>query len=112
MEDEGMPAKLHPTLEAFVKAQNDHDTEALLQCFTRDALVHDEGRDYRGVAAIRAWNDDVIQKYRLSMEVRHVVERGDEIKVTSLVSGNFDGSPAELTYLFRIRDGKIAEFRA
>ena len=107
-----MATILHPTLEAFVKAQNDHDTDALLQCFTTDALVHDEGRDYRGAAAIRAWSDDVIQKYRLSAEVRDVVEQGDEIKVTSLVSGNFDGSPAELTYLFKIRDGKITEFRA
>ena len=107
-----MATRLHPALEAFVKAQNDHDTDALLQCFTHDALVHDEGRDYRGAAEIRAWSDGVIEKYQLSMKVRDVVEEGHEIKLTSLVSGNFEGSPAELTYLLRIRDGKIAEFRA
>jgi hypothetical protein len=107
-----MTVQLQPVLEAFVKAQNDHDTDALLECFTGDALVHDEGRDYRGSVAIRAWSDDINKRYNLSMEVREVVEQNEEVKLISLVTGNFDGSPAELTYLLTLRDGKIAEFRA
>ena len=107
-----MTIELPSALEAFVKAQNDHDTEALLKCFTEDALVHDEGRDYQGATAIRAWSDAINEKYQLSMEVREVVEQEAEIRLTSLVTGNFPGSPAELIYFFSLRDGKIAEFRA
>ena len=107
-----MTVELQPVLEAFVKAQNEHDTDALLECFAGDALVHDEGRDYRGTVAIRAWSDDINKRYNLSMEVRDVVEQERETRLTSLVTGNFDGSPAELTYFLTLRDGRIAEFRA
>jgi ketosteroid isomerase-like protein len=107
-----MTIELQPVLQAFVNAQNTHDTDALLECFTGDALVHDEGRDYQGADAIRAWSDDINERYNLTMEVLGVVEQEQETRLTSLVSGNFDGSPAELTYFLTLRDGKIAEFRA
>jgi len=96
-------------IDAFVKAQNAHDTAAVLECFTEDAVVHDEGRDHRGTAAIRAWSDDVIERYNLSSEVLDVGERGKGAVVTALVSGTFDGSPARLTWVFSLRDGKIAD---
>jgi len=107
-----MSEDMGPAIDAFVKAQNAHDSEALIKCFTRDAVVHDEGEDYRGTTAIRRWADGVIEKYRLSAEVQEVVNRGNESEVTALVSGTFPGSPTQITWIFSLRDGKIAEFRS
>jgi len=37
-----------------MQATNAHDTDALLACFTADAVVTDEGQEYHGVSQIRA----------------------------------------------------------
>lgn len=74
-------------------------------------MVHDEGQDYRGIAAIRRWSDGVIEKYHLRSEVLDAVEEEDETIVTALVFGSFDGSPAWIGWVFNLRDGKIAELR-
>ena len=107
-----MPDGLLGPIDAFVKAQNAHDPEALIKCFTEDAVVHDEGQDYRGTGAIRRWSDGVIERYRLTAEVLKVADDGSESEVTALVSGTFPGSPARITWVFSLRDGKIAEFRS
>ena len=106
-----MDTELPAPIAAFVNAQNAHDTAALLSCFTDDAVVHDEERDHRGKQAIRAWSDDVIRRYQLSSEVLGVERRDEGLLVRALVSGTFDGSPAELSWLFAIRGDKIAEMR-
>ena len=38
-------------------AANANDTEAFLACFTRDGVVDDWGREFRGADEIRAWSD-------------------------------------------------------
>jgi hypothetical protein len=36
-------------------AEKAKDIDMLALCFASDALVHDEGRDYRGLDAIKSW---------------------------------------------------------
>jgi ketosteroid isomerase-like protein len=108
-----MKPDIPSVLNRYVEAQNAHDTEALLKCFTDGAVVHDEGRSYRGTAAIRSWSDAVIEKYNLSVEILNAVEHGNETVLEAMVSGTFDGSPAKLTYRFRLSDdGRISALEA
>jgi hypothetical protein len=44
-----------PVIDALVEAMNAHDEEMLAACFSREAIVHDGGLEYRGPAAIRRW---------------------------------------------------------
>lgn len=89
--------------------KSSHDRGAALAVFDDDAVVHDEGGEHRGTNAIRAWMDDVRGKYgALHVEVVDVVANAADTVVTSIVSGNFKGSPARLRYRFVLDGTKIA----
>ena len=95
-----MNQTLPPTLTRYFAAQNAHDLDAMVACFAPDAVVHDEGEDIVGPAAIRAWKEKTSAKYRVTVEP---LERRDEdgrTVVVARVSGTFPGSPANLTYRF------------
>src|SRR4051812_9241530 len=103
---------LPAAVQGYFDATNAHDAAAITVCFTADGFVHDEGADYRGRDAIRAWAQGVIDKYDLSSRVTTAEARENVLTVTAEVSGNFDGSPAEITYLFDLDgDGLIQAMR-
>ena len=95
-----------PIAEYFA-AQNAHDIDAMLASFSADALVIDEGKDRRGLAAIRGWIDETTCKYRPSIAVLSSVETAAGVTATVRVSGTFPGSPLDITYCFTLEDGKI-----
>jgi len=100
---------LPPVLDRYFAAQNAHDIDAMVACFATDAVVHDEGRDIIGTEAIRAWKIDTSAKYRIQAEPIESHQAGDRTVVTARVSGDFPGSPANLTYRFALSvDGRIA----
>ncbi len=104
-----METKLPEILQRYYTAKNAHDVDAMADCFTPDALVHDEKQDIRGEAPIKEWIAKTTSEYRVTVDVKEVQEDGERVKVTANVSGNFDGSPLEMYYDFTLRDGKIAE---
>ena len=61
-----MNIELPPTIAAFFQAFNAHDTDTFTALFTGNAFVADEGREYRGTAAIKGW----IQKANASYKPR------------------------------------------
>lgn len=106
-----MNATLPPIINAYVKASNEHDSAAVAACFSVDAVVHDEGGDIRGPEAIKAWKEHVIEKYDMTLEVIGVEARANEVALKARVSGNFEGSPVDLTHVFRMAGEKIADLR-
>lgn len=102
-----MNTNLPPILESYYEAKNRHDIDAMADCFAPDALVHDEGEDIRGYDAIKAWIIRTTEAYRVQVEVKEAKVDDQKATVTALVSGNFDGSPLEMTYAFTIRDNLI-----
>jgi SnoaL-like domain len=102
-----MTIKLPQVIEAFFHAHNTGQTEGFGQLFTADASVSDEAREYRG-AAIKAWIDGAIAKYRPVAEVFDLTQAGEQTIATAQVSGNFPGSPAKIRYEFTLRSGRIA----
>lgn len=103
-----MALNLPAPIAAYYAAKNRHDIEGMLAPFAADALVHDEERDYRGHAAIRVWMEETTRKYAVTVEPETLTPEGERIAVRALVSGNFPGSPAHLTYHFTLADGEIA----
>ena len=103
-----MTLTLPKTLDRYIAAQNAHDVDGMVACFAPDARVRDEGRDYSGHDEIREWKRETIAKYGISIEPLSQKEDGETATVVARVTGNFPGSPANLTYNFGIgQDGLI-----
>ena|SRR5881394_516532 len=105
---------LLPTVISKYQAASDRgDVAAVVACFTDDAVVIDEDREWRGLAGIREWRGSVATAYEYTVEVRSAVERGDvdgveRHDVHTHLEGNFPGGAVELTNRFGLRDGRIA----
>ena len=84
------------------------DGKAVARCFTRDAVVKDEGKTHLGLAAIQRWKDDASASSRYRSEPFASEQKGDLTVVTSRLTGNFPGSPVDLRFFFRLERGKIA----
>jgi hypothetical protein len=66
-----MPRLAGP-VATLVGAANAGDAEAFLAAFAADAVVEDRGREFRGLAAIRAWSDLVFVGARVHLRIREV----------------------------------------
>ncbi len=84
------------------------DAEAVVQCFTENAVVKDEGHEYKGLAAIRQWKSDSARKYTYTSEPFASKEEGGKTIVTSRLVGNFPGSPLNLRFIFGLEGDRIA----
>ena len=103
-----MSAKFPQTVQTYVEAYNARNREAALACFSDDALVHDEAKDYNGRKAIAEWLGETLEKYQ-PLLTPGKVEGGDQKPVVAMtVSGSFPGSPVTLAFHFTIENGRIA----
>ena len=103
-----MPLNLPAPVAAYIAAENGDDVTALAHCFAEDAIVQDEGRTMKGLAAIRRWKTETKQKYHHTVEPLAAVQKDGKTVVTGRLTGDFPGSPVELTSHFGLRDGLIA----
>jgi hypothetical protein len=83
------------------------DSETLSQCFTENAVVKDEGRTYKGRAAIKKWKTDTSAKYEYTSEPFVCEQKERKTVVTSRLTGNFPGSPVDLRFLFELKGDKV-----
>ena len=94
-------------IAAYFEADK-RDGEAVARCFTKQAVIRDEGQTHSGTAAIRAWKTAASDKYAYISEPFAVEQKEDRYFVTSRLTGNFPGSPVDVRYVFRLERGKIA----
>ena len=85
----------------------EHNPEALARCFTADAVVKDDGHTYTGIDAIKAFMAEASAKYNATTVPFALDEDGSLRIVRARVTGNFPGSPADLTYRFGLKRGLI-----
>jgi len=86
----------------------ERNPEALGHCFTAQAVMKDDGHTYTGISAIKAFMAAASAKYSAT-SVPFAMERVDgEQVVRAKVTGNFRGSPIDLSYRFRLERGLIA----
>ncbi len=100
---------LPEVVAAYFAAANARESDLAAACFGPDAVVHDEGHEHIGPSAIGAWVEETGQKYEPQSEVLRVEEAEGRTLVTCTVSGNFPGSPVELTYAFVLREDQIVD---
>jgi hypothetical protein len=84
------------------------DGESVASCFTKRAVVKDEGQTHSGHPAIKAWKTEASAKYSYTSEPLDVEQKDGRYIVTSRLTGNFPGSPVDLRFDFRLERGKIA----
>ena len=61
-----------------------------MNCFAENAVVKDAGREFHGLAAIKAWSQHEIMDAMVTLEVLDVAGRAGEVTITTKVDGNFD----------------------
>jgi ketosteroid isomerase-like protein len=103
-----MAVDLPVPIAIYVAAENSGDTEALAQCFSEDAVVRDEGKIIKGLAAIKQWKAETRKKYQHTIEPLASVQKDGKTIVTNRLTGNFPGSPIELEFVFTLDGDKIA----
>ena len=91
----------------YLAAEKAKDTERLGECFREDAIVRDEGREHRGVAAIKAWHREANAKFRYVVEPLDASVGGPAVVVRARVTGDFPGSPVELRFNFTVSEDRI-----
>ena len=94
-------------ITAYFEADK-RDGEAVASCFTRQAVVKDEGQTHIGAEAIKAWKTAVSAKYSYTSEPFAMEQQDGRIIVTSRLTGNFPGGLLDLRFAFRLERGKIA----
>jgi ketosteroid isomerase-like protein len=102
-----MPLTLPQPVINYLAAVEAKDTDMLALCFADDALVHDEGRDYHGLDAIRSWKQETHRKYKYVMEPLEASVSGKTVKLRARLTGDFPGSPIDLDYKFTLAQDKI-----
>lgn len=82
--------------------------EQIAECFTEDGIATDERQTHHGRAEIRKWREGVAGiDYR--QDILSCGHEGDSATVNCRLTGDFPGSPVDLTYRFGLSDGLIAK---
>jgi len=104
-----MNVKLPEPIETYFRSSENGALQEAVATFAPEATVFDKGEDLEvaGREAIHLWMADYTSKYKTTLEVTDVAEQDGQFIVTTLVSGNFPGSPAEFVYRFELRNGLI-----
>src|SRR5262249_44099269 len=102
-----MNLDLPPLIQKYVEASNRHDVQAILSCFSDDAVVHDEGETRHGKEAIENWIAATIEKYKFQFKPLSVKGEEPRVVVVVEVSGAFPGSPVTLDYHLTLERDKI-----
>ncbi|UZR98470.1 nuclear transport factor 2 family protein [Chondrinema litorale] len=89
----------------LVKAQDNFDSTAYANCFTKTAMVFDEGKTHNGKVEIKNWIEEANKKYQVTMKPLEYSEAQETLKAE--ISGTFPGSPLTLTYHYEFKDELI-----
>ncbi|TWR24723.1 nuclear transport factor 2 family protein [Mucilaginibacter pallidiroseus] len=94
-------------VERFIETQHSLDSNAFAECFTDNAIVHDEGKTHNGKQEIEQWIKQAMENYESQLEPLNYEQSGANSVLTANVSGTFPGSPIVLKFHFGIKDNLI-----
>lgn len=94
-------------IAAYYHASDVYDGDLLAACFTEDAALVDEGKEYHGPGAVSGHILKANRDARVMTDITNCIEKKGEIVVTATISGDFDGSPIPLDFHFTLNNGKI-----
>ena len=98
-----MSTRLPDVVSRYFERDSERDIESIVDLFTEDATVIDEGEERNGTAEIRAWQTGAASKYIYTTEITSAEELGpDRYLVTGRLTGNFPGGTADLKWDFSV----------
>ncbi|WP_137153057.1 nuclear transport factor 2 family protein [Devosia sp. FKR38] len=98
-------------IETFFEADKNLDGAAPVSAFATNATVMDEGQTHVGRIAIADWWRAAKRKYRHTAAPLDMRQSNGLIEVRAMVTGDFPGSPAPLTFVFALADGYIVSLK-
>ncbi|MFM9331406.1 nuclear transport factor 2 family protein [Paenibacillus mesotrionivorans] len=102
---------LPQVIQDFIAAANRPDPDAYVDCFSEDAIVLDEGKEWAGKAAIKKWSTEYHFGANVTLEPKQHKPNGEEAVVVFKIDGDFDKTglpdPLLLDFSFHIHDFKI-----
>jgi len=105
--------QLPVVIQSFIKATNDHDSNAFINAFADNALVNDVARNFWGKDAINQWSNKEIIGVKVTFEPDEIIEHYGDFIITGLINGNYDKSkvpdPTYLDYFFTVSENKIVK---
>lgn len=99
---------LPAVVASYFEAANQFDAGAAAACFTPDAMLCDNGREFIGTAAIKRLMSES-NEVQPQITVTSARVDGAIAKIVGTVEGNFPESPVELDFEFQLQDGKISQ---
>jgi hypothetical protein len=94
----------------YQDAHDRRDADAALASFTTDAVVKDDGQEYRGRVEIRDWLSRASVEFTYTRTVIAAVKLDAETwVVTNHLEGDFPGGVVDLHYRFALSDGLISQ---
>jgi hypothetical protein len=104
-----MAAAVPDAVQRYFDADAVRDVEAIVELFSEDATVVDEGREHNGAAEIREWQTGPASTYEYSVTITDRESLGeDRFRVAARLDGNFPGGTVELKFDFVVRGSRIA----
>ena len=94
-------------IASFYHASDVYDAALLAACFAEDAVLYDEGKEYRGPAAISGHIMEANRKAKVIMDITACTDQNGLIVATATLSGDFEGSPVPLDFHFTLKNEKI-----
>jgi uncharacterized protein (TIGR02246 family) len=104
-----MRTKLPDVISTYIEASNSRDAERFGTLFRKDAVVHDEGQEHHGVAAIKQWLASTARKYAFTLTPVRLSGKENEVVLTAKMTGDFPGSPISARFHFVLDQGQIAK---
>ena len=105
--------QLPTVIEAFIKASNDHNSEAYMATFSEDALVNDIARNFFGKDQIKDWAEKEIITPKVTFKAEEIIEHYGTFLITAHIDGEYDKSkvpdPLYLDYFFTVKNDKIVQ---
>ena len=112
LDDSAASGSLPPVVSNYLAASDRDDIDAIVACFTEDAVVLDENRHWRGADAIRRWRENVATAYEYTVAIigsqaLGELDGGQRREVYTHLEGNFPGGQVDLTNRFTLRGDLI-----
>jgi hypothetical protein len=115
MPSQPLPSKiigeLPPIIAEHINAINAHDSDRIMNTFAVDAYVNDDRREIWGADAIRKLMDTEFVQFKVTMDVRQILDHYGDIIVTAKYDGTYDSNnlpdDVVMSNYFSIREDKI-----
>jgi ketosteroid isomerase-like protein len=112
LDDSAASGSLPPVVSNYLAASDRDAIDAIVACFTEDAVVLDENRHWRGADAIRQWRENVATAYEYTVAIigsqaLGELDGGQRHAVYTHLEGNFPGGQVDLTNRFTLRGDLI-----